>query len=166
MVGDLFDRNSVSEITVARLFKILSDEKEVILMRGNHDENSERYGEICSLQLLGAILPNSYTIFKNPETIGNYHFIPHCFNQDEFDKWVQACPSNKTVFIHANYNNKFAVEADHSLNLSIEAIAGLEEKGCKVILGHEHAARQKGIVTILGCFYPTSISDCLSGHKR
>ena len=46
IVGDLLDKESVSEKTLLNLYAILQREKAVIILRGNHDSVSERYGEV------------------------------------------------------------------------------------------------------------------------
>jgi len=163
--GDLFHKSSASDKTIRRLFDILSKEPEVIINRGNHDETSMKVGDICSLQLLGAILPNVKVIFDEPETVGSYHFIPHCFDQETFNKCIEEVPREKLVFIHANFDNGFAIEPDHSLNLSRLQLDALMNKRCTVFLGHEHAFKAIPGMNILGCSIPTSIADTLSGDK-
>lgn len=164
--GDLFDRKSVSEKTLLRVYNILKDQ-EVILVRGNHDSNSMEFGNICSLELLGSLLPKCTLVYDKPySTTEGLYFIPHCFNQEEFDKCVEEAPEFHYIFIHANNDNHFSLEADHSLNLSSTQKDRLEEKGCTVFLGHEHSAAKEGEdFHILGCHAPTSIADCLSGNK-
>lgn len=173
IVGDLFDKRAVSEKTLLRAYEILKDE-DVIILRGNHDQNSMEYGNICSLELLGTILPKCQLVFGFPHVEGDKYFIPHCFDQEEFDGYVDEIPDGiKWVFIHANFNNHFAVDADHSLNLSRKQVFELDKKGCNVFLGHEHRSLVvpcgettiSGNVFILGCHSPTSIADCLSGPK-
>jgi len=165
VAGDLFHKVSVSDKTISRCFNILKEEKGVIL-RGNHCEPSMRFGHISSLQLLCELLPNMKLVFHNPETINDHHYIPHCFDQNTFNSWIDEVPDNKFVFIHCNVDNYFSEEADHSLNISKSQLDFLREKNCKVVIGHEHAARDIESVTILGCLTPTSISDCIGGSKR
>ncbi len=165
IVGDLFDKRSVSEKTLLRTYNILAHES-VILLRGNHDSNSMKYGEICSLELLHGLLPASTLIFDKPRTLGKKHFIPHCFDQEEFDGYIEQVPEKSIVFIHANNDNHFAVEADHSLNLSKKQREDLIERGCHIILGHEHGFEFNENMAIPGCLMPTSISDCTKGNCR
>jgi DNA repair exonuclease SbcCD nuclease subunit len=164
--GDLFNKESVSEFTLVHIFNILKEEKFVIINRGNHDSKSNKKQELCALQLLRHLLPNVHIIFDGPATVDDLNFIPHAFDQATFDKWVSTCPSGEKVFIHANLDNHWAVEPDHSLNLSMQQVNILREKCCHIILGHEHAAKDLQGVSVVGCLFPTSIADCLSGDKR
>jgi len=164
--GDLFNKESVSEFTLAHIFNILKEEKSVIINRGNHDSKSNKKQDLCALQLLWHLLPNVHIIFEGPAILDDFIFIPHAFDQATFDKWVSECPANKQVFIHANLDNHWAVEPDHSLNLSAAQAEELANKGCEIFLGHEHTARVVGNVNVLGCLFPTSIADCLGGNKN
>lgn len=167
ILGDLLDKVSVSEKTIKRLVQILSKEEEIILVRGNHDEKSSRYGEISSLELISALLPNSTLVFHETVELDQYYIIPHLFNQEAFDLAIEAVSNNKTVLLHCNLNNSFA-SGDHSLNITDQQVKGLLEKGCEIIMGHEHGSRDlySSRVKVLGCAWPTSIADCLGGSKR
>jgi len=165
IAGDLFDKSSVTDIVLKRTFDLLRNEKEVIILRGNHDEKSQKINDICSLELLSHLLPNVHLIFDEPETIGNCHFIPHCFSQELFDKYISEVPYGKNVFLHCNYDNYFATEADHSLNLSKEQKEQLRYKGSRIFLGHEHTFNTDDEVFRFGCTLPTSIADCIGGEK-
>jgi len=165
--GDLFDKNSVSEKTLLKIYKLLKGENHVILSRGNHCENSMTYGNISSLELLAGLLVHNCTlVFDEPEQFAQGYVIPHCFDQATFDKHIENCPSNKTVFLHCNFDNHYTVEADHSLNLSKAQFDGLVEKGCDVMLGHEHKFEHKENIFHLGCSCVTSIADALGGDKN
>jgi hypothetical protein len=73
-------------------------------------------------------------------------------------------PATKYVLVHANFDNSFAAEAEHSLNLSREQAKELTKAGHTVIFGHEHQGRQAfgGKVIVVGNQFPSSVSDCLS----
>lgn len=163
--GDLLHKVTCSEKTLLRLFNILSD-IDCILVRGNHCSLSERYGEISSLELLSALLPNSTLVFDTPLDVGPFHIIPHQFNQEDFDNLVSNVAPRKIVLLHCNFQSSFSLVADHSLNLSKEQTEELLAKGATIVLGHEHAQRDMPGVKIIGCHYPTSIYDCMSGDKR
>jgi len=165
IVGDWSAKNSVSEKTILKSYNLLKD-REVIMLRGNHDEGSMRLGEICGLELLGALLPKTQLVFHEPQTIDGMCFIPHTFDQKTFDAHLDLVGERQLVFLHANYANSFAEHADHSLNFSGEQHKVMREKGNVCLLGHEHAQRDLDGLYILGCTYPTSISDCLGGSKR
>ena len=163
--GDLFDKRSATEKTLVKVWDILKDE-EVVIVRGNHDENSMKFDQICSLQALSTFLPQAQLIFDEPTQIDEgMYVIPHCFDQETFDRHVAEVPAGNTVFLHANFDNHFAVESDHSLNLSMEQFEKLRENNCQVVMGHEHTAKQKEGLTLLGCTMPTSIADCMGGDK-
>lgn len=166
ILGDMFDRRSVSEKTIKSVVDTLRNEKEVILVRGNHDSVSDKYGEISSLELVAHLL-DCKLVFDKPELIDNYYVIPHMFNQEQFDTAIESVPSDVTVLIHANINNPFAT-GDHSLNITDSQITSVLDKSCTMICGHEHTARDLygGRVKVLGCAFPTSIADCLGGDKR
>lgn len=166
IVGDLNAKYSVSEKTLLNTYGILQQENHCIILRGNHDSGSMKQGEISSLELLDYLMPNLMTVFHQPHTIGEMHFVPHCFNQEEFDQHIEAVEDNQLVFIHANLDNTFAENADHSLNFSSEQYNSLKDRGCTVVIGHEHAALDIDRLHIVGCHYPTSIADCLGGDKR
>ena len=168
VVGDIFARRTVSEKALAEFWKTLQLGPEWILMRGNHDANSDKYGDICALQAIDIMTDDRVrVIFDGPESIGTYHFIPHMFNQEQFDRALEEIPAMaKTVFIHANWNNNFAVMADHSLNLSLEQAKKIEANGQTIILGHEHIPADKLENTfIVGCLTPTMLPD-IDGPKR
>jgi len=166
IAGDIFDKYSVSSKTLLNAYQALKNEK-AIIMRGNHDSNSSKFGgEISSLELLGALLPDAHLVFHEPELVDDIYLIPHCFSQQVFEQYVNDAPEEKLVFIHCNFSNSFTEHADHSLNLSQEMYRSLKDKNCQILLGHEHQPRDLENLYILGCTYPTSISDCLGGNKR
>lgn len=166
ILGDMFDRRSVSEKTIKLVVDILRREKEVILVRGNHDSNSDKYGEISSLELVAHLL-GCKLVFDEPYKIEDYYIIPHMFNQEQFDAALAAVPEETTVLLHCNLDNPFAT-GDHSLNITSDQINTILEKDCDIVMGHEHTARDLygGRVKVLGCAFPTSIADCLGGDKQ
>jgi len=165
IVGDFFARNSVSEKTLLNAYNSLKG-RDVIILRGNHDEGSMRQGEICGLELLGALLPETKLVFHEVATHEDMVFIPHTFDQKTFEAHLDLVGENQIVFLHCNFLNSFTEHADHSLNLSQQAYDKLKAKGATILLGHEHKARDLENLYILGCTYPTSISDCLGSNKR
>jgi len=165
IVGDWSAKNSVSEKTILKSYNLLKD-REVIILRGNHDEGSMRVGEICGLELLGALLPKTQLVFHEPQAIDGMCFVPHTFDQKTFDAHVEAVGESQLIFLHANYANSFTEHADHSLNFSSDQHKEMKKRGNTCVMGHEHQARDLENLYILGCTYPTSISDCLGGSKR
>ncbi len=142
---------------------------EVIWGLGNHDlsKNSANLGSVA---FIGALLEMKYPRFKvlgkSAEIAGtDAYLIPHVPNQDLFQLELDKIPDNvKWLFLHCNFDNKFACQSDHSLDLSRDQAKTLKKKGMHVVLGHEHQGRELlgGHVIIVGNQFPTSISDCLS----
>lgn len=171
--GDLFDGPDIPRADMLATKRILSNwvkriGKRLILSNGNHDL-SKNSTQLSSFQLLAMLLvdefPDEVIHVQEPQSfIGGgftFHVIPHLGNQDLFDqalKEVQVCDY---LFVHANYDNGFAVEKDHSLNLSRDQAEALPVK--YIVFGHEHQGRTAldGKVVIVGNQFPSSVSDCL-----
>ena len=176
ILGDLFDKSKVSFDVVWRTYKILArflaaTEHTIYLVRGNHDA-SNISGEMCSLDFLAELLAEFYSdqlvyITEPYNLTPEIKIIPHLQNQDIFDLAIEKSDEEgcHTLLVHCNYDNFFATEQDHSLNMSKEQV----EKFCTVIFGHEHTPRQidlkETIVWILGCQTPTSIADCKNAEE-
>ena len=184
--GDLFDGFLVSNNVLLRTFSGLSTRlysgviKKLLLARGNHDIAKDST-KLSSLDLLGALLVEAYpqrvVVITEPTVIrwgaeneSSAWVIPHAENQDIFDMWIGQVINDPQdiVFVHANYDNGFAAESDHSLNLTKEWCNALETVGVqKIIFGHEHqqGIRPNGVI-IIGNQFPTSISDCLNNDSK
>jgi DNA repair exonuclease SbcCD nuclease subunit len=182
--GDLFDGFLVSNSVLLRTYAAISsriDSGAILVLylgRGNHDVSKDST-KLSSFDLLGALLVEAYpqkvVVINEPTEIqwgGDAAgiVVPHAPNQDIFDMWIGDVLADPTplVFVHANYDNGFAAESDHSLNLTKEQCAALEAAGvAKIIFGHEH---QQGIrpngVLIIGNQFPTSVSDCLNNDSK
>lgn len=183
--GDLYDGFNVSNNVQMRTFSALKSRLDdgridrLYLARGNHDISKDTT-KLSSFDLLAALLvdahPSKVVVVNEPTLVhdgagGEDWVVPHAPNQDIFDMWIEAVCETPTsfVFVHANYDNGFAAESDHSLNLSKEQCAALEAAGVKhIVFGHEHqqGTRPNGVV-IAGNQFPTSVSDCLGNiYKR
>jgi DNA repair exonuclease SbcCD nuclease subunit len=183
--GDLFDGFLVSNAVLLRTYasicaRLQSREIEMLfLSRGNHDLSKDST-KLSSFDLLGALLvdayPQSVVVITEPTMIewgGSTAawVVPHAPNNDIHDLWIEQVRSEPTpfVFVHANYDNGFAAESDHSLNITKEQCAALEAAGVsKIIFAHEHqqGTRPNGVI-IVGNQVPTSVSDCLgNSYKR
>jgi len=165
IVGDFFARYSAGDKAILDSYLTLRQENAIIL-RGNHDSLSHKLGHISSLELLGSLLDNTVLVFDKPELIHGMYFLPHVFDQDLFNKYVEEIPDNVVCFMHCNFANSFSEHADHSLNLSTDQYKKLKARGIELVLGHEHGRRELEQLHIVGCHWPTSISDCLSGSKQ
>jgi DNA repair exonuclease SbcCD nuclease subunit len=181
--GDLFDGPDIPRADLLQAVRIFGDwltrcPGHLYLANGNHDldKNSTR---LSSFQFFAALLQEMYgparvTHITEGTAIPehNAYVIPHMANQDLFDLELAKVPRGDGVadqpyrflFVHANYDNQFAVESDHSLNLSKEQAEQLPVE--YIVFGHEHQARNElgGKVVIVGNQFPSSISDCL-GHQ-
>ncbi len=170
ILGDLFDKPNVSLSVIWRTFDILSSYLSnsgfLYLVAGNHDQSNVR-GQMSSLDFLARMLTQThgdrFTYITEPYSLSDeVKVLPHFQNQDLFDLEIKKADEEgcHTLLCHCNYDNHFAVEQDHSLNLSKEQA----EKFGTIILAHEHAPRDiklnQTLVHVLGCQTPTSIADC------
>ena len=180
--GDLFDRFDVDKqvefLVFGMLLKWLREnaDNQLILAAGNHDlsKDSPRRSSFTNLCKYLSIARNGDERLAGLAFVdsGLYEFetfavIPHMPNQElfeaELDKALQL-PIH-TLFLHCNFDNHFAAQTDHSLNLSAERAQQFAEKGVQLVLGHEHHGRHLGNVRIIGNQIPSSIADCLDPNK-
>lgn len=174
ILGDLFDTYSIpmTDLLSAYLMlrKWMTKGHNLTLVPGNHDLSTDS-AKMSSFQFMSQLLidePTVQYLSKGgwvDETLSVYA-IPHVANQDIFDMELAKVPDCKFLLVHCNYDNFFAKDSDHSLNLS-EAQA----KACKaetIVFAHEHAPRKAlgGKVVIMGNQFPTSVSDCLDGNDK
>lgn len=146
------------------------------LVAGNHDWNP-RGDKLSSFHFLAALLLHGHEerVCYVDHTNGLHwiddgvHALPHMPNQDLFDLELERAErtKGKYLLLHANYDNNFAVESDHSLNVSPDQAQRLIDAGWHLIFAHEHQYRApaKGI-TIVGNQIPTSIADCLGNDDK
>lgn len=174
--GDMFDTYQVptSELLMAYLTTV--DWLESVgcmlwLIPGNHDL-SKNSANLSSFELLARLLENQYPdkVRYCPganwlDTQAGVYAISHLANQDLFDQALASIPVEaKYVLLHCNYDNSFAGQSDHSLNLSRAVAKDLTRNGMTLILGHEHQGRalMNDKVIIVGNQFPTSVSDCMA----
>jgi len=178
--GDVFDTFSVPMADVLEFYQTTAEWLEkadglgrVILGMGNHDFAKDS-SKMSSLEFVGRVLESQYgdhvKLVMAPELIcPGIYMIPHVANQDIFDlELSRALNIEATYFLlHANYDNHFAVEADHSLNVTEAQAAALHKQGKILIFGHEHQARHFEKIGVLctGNQWPSSIADCLGNPK-
>jgi hypothetical protein len=173
--GDLFDGPAISMADLAQTFAVLSDwlvrtGKKLWLPNGNHDlsKNSTNFSSYQFLaKLLSDQFPDQVTHIVEGTDIGNgCYVLPHVTNQDILEIELKKVPACDYLFVHANFANVFAQEADHSLSISEDQIRALPAK--IVVFSHEHIGRieMRGRVVIVGNARPSSISDCLGNTSK
>lgn len=191
--GDAFDAFNVDLFDIFRLTEICAnwlDESgegnwrsdpppSLVISRGNHDISKDS-SRMSAFDFMCAMLKAHYgdrvQVITEPECVvfSGHYVIPHMPNRALFDQAIeQAVEVAKRLepiqylHLHANFDNNFAVEEDHSLNVSWQQAKRLVDAGYHLIFGHEH---QQGTpmtgVTIVGNQFPTSIADCLGNDTK
>jgi len=185
ILGDLFDGFEVAPRDWLDAYLLLSGwcennpDNTLYLVAGNHDI-SPRALKVSAFETLGTVLVKQFENVKVigiDETLtvdGYIHLVAHHRNQELFDltlaKVLSSCQRGDYVLLHANYDNKFAEQADHSLNVSAEQALEFTKKGVSLVFAHEHHHRREiphgtpadgGAVVCLGNQIPTSVSDVL-----
>lgn len=171
--GDLFDRFDIDNGTLLRAYRAFSSwlsghlDNRLVLVAGNHDLAKDS-SKVSAFKLLASLLiqhsASVQIVMGHGQTLHDcedVYVIPHVTNQDLFDlELEQVPPTAKFVLLHCNYDNHFAEQADHSLNLSPEQA---EKLPGFIVLGHEHQQRfaLDERVVIVGNQIPTSVADCL-----
>lgn len=166
ILGDLFDTYEVPLSDLLDVFHTLKEWSEkgykLYLVPGNHDL-SRTSTTLSSFKFLCALLPTAVVLDKPAMTPYGY-VIPHLPNQTLFDEAVAQVPECEFLFLHCNYNNFFATQSDHSLNLSKEQAQ--QCKANQIVIAHEHNARTEGKVTLPGCQIASSISDWVNATAK
>ena len=170
VLGDLFDTHTIPLTDWLRTYQLFQNwllkGHNLWLVAGNHDLSTDS-SKLSHFQLLGTLLKEHINVqyIEGGEAINDdIYVISHVPNQDLFDYELSKVPKCKYLLVHANYDNDFAKEADHSLNLSRQQIEKLPVD--TVFFAHEHYYREdmQGKVFVGGNQMPASISDCL--HKE
>ena len=172
--GDLADQYNLPLSEALEIYEALdiwmsaNPYREVVIACGNHDlsKDSSRLGTV---EFIGALLkmkrPETFALVSEPRQFDDIYIVPHVVNQDVFELELSRVPEGvKYLLLHANYDNKFAAEAEHSLNLDRAQAKALTARGITLVLGHEHQGREsmKGKVVVVGNQFPSSVSDCLA----
>lgn len=177
--GDLFDTFQVSMTDLFDTYRslvtwLLNSAKRGLLTRlflgrGNHDAAKDS-SKLSSFDFLGLLLkaqfPDRVVVVDTPQVIDvGIYMIPHLANQELFNHALENVPEGtKILLLHANYDNHFTVESDHSLNVSPEQARVLVDRGISLVFGHEHQARTElnGGVIVTGNQWSSSVADCLN----
>lgn len=181
VLGDLFNEFEIAPRDWIDTYLMLANwalRKQLILVAGNHDW-SPKGTKVSAFEMLCRVLKQEYDESVQVISIDQWQHISvndialaHCSNQDTFDikvgEVLEECRAGTRVFLHANYHNNFAVESDHSLNVSEEMAKRFASKGATLYFAHEHQARTAlgGSVVVLGNQWPSSISDCLNNDFK
>lgn len=170
LLGDLFDKSQVDLADLYYVFETLSlrvrGKNLLYLVGGNHDLEKDS-SKISSFQILCKLLQSislNVKVIDKPTMTPYGYVIPHLPNQTLFDEAVAQVPECDFLFLHCNYNNFFATQSDHSLNLSKEQAQ--QCKANQIVIAHEHNARTEGKVTLPGCQIASSISDWVNATAK
>ena len=181
--GDLFDGFSVDTVEVIKVYEIFADwlgvgqRRKLNLCRGNHDWNP-RSDKLSSFQLLCHFLTahfkNQVKVFDTgfEQVYGNVYCIPHMPNQVlwdlEIDKAIAFDGTGQYLLLHANFKNGHAEDSLHSLNANDAQIGALMKAGWHTVFAHEHIGGEfrSGRVIIVGCNFPSSVSDCIGDPTK
>ena len=187
--GDLFDGFEIAPRDWVEAYQILADwllnrGDFLTLVAGNHD-HSPKGSKVSSFEMLAEVLSKQFGprvqvvgIDQWAQVVPGVIALAHCSNQDLFNLKLEEIEKNLLdldndgdtvhVLVHANYDNNFAVESDHSLNIDREMARRLTAAGCKLVFAHVHQARTTlaGKVVILGNQWPTSVADCLGNDRK
>ena len=178
IAGDLLDHFTVETSELIALYHVFSEwltkyGRRLALIRGNHDF-SIRGSQASSFDLLASILraqfPDQVTVADVVTEWKQFVLVPHLPNNETLNIEVSKLKDvrDKVVVFHANIDNFFAADSQHSLNLEMEQVEDLVSRGNLVLCGHEHQYRElvNGRCVVLGNTYPSSIADCLGNDRK
>jgi Calcineurin-like phosphoesterase len=169
--GDLFDKETIPMSDMGEVLVMLMDwvkegRGHLYLSPGNHDlpKTSSNHSSFQFLgKFLSSMFPEQVTYIDKPMAIGSgCYVIPHLPNQDLLNAALEEVPECNVLFVHTNYDNNFAAQADQSLNISKQ-----QAQDCKaefIVFGHEHQTKTAlgGKVIIPGNQIASSVADCLN----
>lgn len=179
ILGDLFDGFTVDIQDVLTCYTNLSHwistdknyNSNLYLVAGNHDIG-KRNDRLSSFDVLATLLqgryPNRVWVIKDCLfSRGNIYMIPHCMNQDLFNIELEQALTCEPGFLllHANVDNGFTENSNHSLNVDGEWLTKLSKKHT-IMFAHEHQGRKINYdnkpIYVLGNQWSASVSDCLA----
>lgn len=175
ILGDLLDTYSVPYYDLLSVIDSLEEwltenpDRTLFLVPGNHDL-SKTTATMSSFQFLCRLLrgKSNVVVLNEPGPLPRHdaYVIPHVVNQEQFNIELDKVPEVGTLYVHCNYDNKFAQKSDHSLNLSADQALKLPVK--RIVFAHEHQARtaMNGKVIVIGNQIPTSVADCLGNDAK
>lgn len=179
ILGDLFDGYNVSKRVEIQTYLLLSQwlatrpQQRLYLVAGNHDlsrdsRNLSSFENLCEYlshhsQQVTRVIGRTAVIAQGVAAVS------HMPNQTLFDEQIEALLQRddlKFVLLHCNYDNRFAAQADHSLNISADTAERFSAKGVQLVFAHEHQQRDLRNVHVIGNQFPTSIADCLGNDGK
>lgn len=171
--GDIFDTFQVPLADTLRLVQIWTlwlqtYAGNIYAGRGNHDISKD--SSRCSMfdftcEVMQSAFPTRFIPITEFTAISpRIYVLPHCTNQAEFDRELtkaEGLISNAILLLHANYDNPFSENSDHSLSVSVVQAEAFRKKGNKLLFGHEHDHKlaADGLVWVTGNQFPTSVAD-------
>lgn len=186
ILGDLFDQFEIEGRDWIRTYLVLQDAIvrgiKLTLVAGNHDW-SPKGTKVSSFEMLCKVLTEQFgTEWVQVIAIDQWasldgdnatmFALAHCSNQETFDAKLQemlVMPLNGcSILLHANYDNGFTAQSDHSLNVTRAVAKQFVEAGATLYFAHEHQARVEldGKVVVFGNQWPTSVADCLNNDYK
>lgn len=179
VLGDLFDEFNTPMHDLLAAYRVTSNWLEanpvsvLDLVAGNHDlatDSTKLSAFEFFAQLLVSQYPERVKLIKGSEMLRDgFYVISHTPNQDLMNLELDAVPEGtRYLFLHCNFDNFFAAESDHSLNLSEEAARKLVDRGITIVSGHEHQHKKAlgGKVIMIGNQIPSSVADCLGNDEK
>ena len=162
-LGDLMmHRNPRPEVLLAlkKMIDTISKNREVFILRGNHDSVTKSDDGLTSLSLFENPKVKVVT-HTNIDHENKWMFIPHYEDEQKIKDDLACAPKGYTIFGHFGYNGVLNSAGDADFSLSISDFKN------PTILGHIHTEGRNGNVTVLGTPYSTNFGeagkDCYYG---
>jgi len=178
--GDILDDFDVPNADMVGLYNVLSQwlqasGRKFVALRANHDWHPSAT-RLSSWDLLFNILHAQYpdqvvlVLDKLTRIQDNVYGLGHVGNQDLFDLQLEAAMAleNAVLIAHANFDNDFVADSDHSLLITRKWAEAFVARGNRLYCGHEHqkSSHFDGKVVMLGSQDATSIADCLGNEAK
>ena len=176
-LGDLMMHRNPRPTVLLALKELIDEvckDKEVFILRGNHDSVTKADDGVTALTLLERaktqeMLPNPKNKRNRVHVITKtwfdhrrkWAFIPHYEDEQKIKEYLANTPKGYTVFGHFGYHGVLNSAGDADFSLSISDFKN------PTILGHIHKEGRNGNVTVLGTPYSTNFGeagkDCFYG---
>lgn len=160
-LGDVFHYRKPTPEVLLALRKIVSSiDREIILIRGNHDSSTKADDGVTALSLFEGGNVNVCTHHEFWDFY-NYEFIPHYENESTIvEKLSNPLGDANTIkFGHFGYHGSLNSAGDMDFNIDKKLLSD-----ARIILGHIHKFQVEGNVTVLGTPWSTSFGECDYEH--